>query len=181
MAIDPKAKDFYRAVLESYMTLQEHMKELEVALKSQTKLVDLADCDYAIDRAYELADTMRKKIKHLGELSTKLTVIKYLTDPTTTGDPIRTEYVTVSPSMVLVPQVPSREKAPEHYEQFMRDLGVSDEESIKSGVVAPHWPKLVEHITKLAENGEPLPAGCDPSKTYPVYDCKRRKKKEVLD
>jgi len=35
--------------------------------------------------------------------------------------------------------------------------------------VKPYWPGIMEHISSLAEQGKPLPAGIDAEKTYTQY------------
>jgi hypothetical protein len=62
----------------------------------------------------------------------------------------------------------------------MEHLGIP-EHMAAGDVVRPHWPGLKEYLTKLAQQGLPLPPGIDPQKTYSEYTLEVRKKKGVLE
>lgn len=176
--IQPEIKDFYKTVFDLTMKVQEHVDDLQSRIQSQTSLVDQADCDYVIFRATELVDDLARRLNRMKRMSEQILCLKYMVE--SEGGPIKTEYVTASPTMTSMPRIPTKANDPEGYAAFMGSLGCTPE-MIEAELFRPHWPSVLEHVAEQAAQGKPLPPGTSEKSTYPVYKVTRRKRKGVLE
>lgn len=172
------SKDFYREVLEFSLRLQQEIPDLLEAVEQEKTLIELADTAYAIRRSFEVLEDALKHLRSLKTASEKVLCLRWALQAEPTA--IRTEYTTASPECTDMPQIPSRKTAPEQYKRLLVELGCKPEMA-EDDTVRPHWPGLAEYFRKLNAEGRPLPAGVDPSKTYPVFSCRFLKKKGIIE
>lgn len=137
---------------------------------------ELADAAFAMREIYNYLDDLRKEVKANKELCERMTCLLWAR--TSTGDPVRTPFVTATPCIKMTASIPKRSTNLEAWEALMRFLKIP-EELWSEEVVRPHWPSFVEYTSKLLEQGKPLPDGIDPNKTYPVYSLTLRGKIDV--
>jgi len=138
-------------------------------------LADMAICLREISR---LADDVRKESNSLREQMERIACARWvqahLNDPGN-ADPIRGELAIGTPDVKQMVSLPRRD-TPE-YQQLMGYLGVPAQ-LLKADLVRPHWPGFTDYVTKLAEEGKPLPPGIPKGKVYSVYRLALRKRAE---
>jgi hypothetical protein len=186
----PLAVNMYSIVKQAHEEATTSITELKRAVpalsNSDTELADLA---YALKKMEEFADDIRKQCKALGKTVQTAACVTFIKnhaadDPNAeTTDTIKTEYCTARPDVLHVATVPSRKTDPEGYKKFCEFFKldpalIGDEET--PGAISINWQGMIELLTERASQGLPLPPGCDPSKTYPMYRLSPiRKRKEV--
>jgi hypothetical protein len=137
---------------------------------------ELADRAYALRDMHKYVDDLRKELDQTKSVCERIACLLWAKD--SEGDPIRTDHCTASPKIKYMASLPSRTRDPEAYANLMGHLGIPDG-LLPEDVVRPHWPGFVNYMTRLAEEGLPLPEGIDVDKTYPVYSLTIRGKKGV--
>lgn len=130
-----------------------------------------ADYAYAFREIYRLADDLRKEAQLNKDLSEKIACLLWVKDGT--GESIRTEHCTCTPKVRMSAKIPKKSHDPEDYANLMRFLQIPEsvwnipDEDFE--VVRIHWPGFIEYVSKLLEEGKPLPPGVDPEKSHPLY------------
>ena len=84
------------------------------------------------------------------------------------GEPIRTDWVTGSPSSKSIPRLPTYKKSPEEYVALCKFFGMSDD-VISSDAFRPHFPGIVEVVTACENAGKPLPPGISKDSLTTVF------------
>lgn len=173
-----QAKDYYKLVFDFNMELQRQIPAMQELLQTGMCLEEQADLHYAIHRAFEMLEETLKHMRVVENLSTKVLCLKWSLQ--SNGDNVKTDYVTATPQVTEMPKMPSEKSSPDEYRRMMADLGVPLD-MVENDVVRPHWPGFKDMVHTLAEQGLPLPDGCDLTSSYPVYKVRLRKKKGVLE
>lgn len=156
-----------------YTKLQAALKDIQ----GRKNCEELADTAYALREAAELMHDLRKLMDANGEILQKAACAIYITLDDQT-EPIRTDYVTAIPDMRVMAMMPK--KGTPEYGMFMDSLGIPRRMwDTEERCVNLHWPGLIDYVSELAEQGKPLPFGLDPSKTFPMYRLKMRRRKDV--
>jgi hypothetical protein len=162
------------------MDIHAALARLAEEAKRLTSLPELVDLIYALRKTSELADTARKEMNRIEELTIKQACLIWTT---TDGNPIRSDYVTGSPDIKMMASLPRRKSNPEGYAALMRYLGVPDElwdtSDEESEAVRPHFPGMVDLLSRAMQEGRPLPPGISPENTYPLYKMRLVAKKGV--
>lgn len=170
------AIELFRTARDTHAKLHGLLLRLDKEVKNSHDLKELADIAYAVDEVRKLADDTRRESAAVNELSEKLCCALWTVMGS--SEPIRTATVTATPDSKLIATLPSRKKQPEEYKTLMIGLGMAPE-AADQDIFKPHWPGIMDHITRLASEGKPLPPGIDPGKTYTQYKLVFRAKKEV--
>lgn len=176
--MQPQAKEFYREAFDYSMSLQEQLPTLQSMLQQQQPIEESADLHYAISRAFDVVEDTLKHLRQLKTLSEKLVCLKWALLPS--GDNIKTDYVTATPKVVEMPKIPSQKSDPEGYKKLLQYFNCP-EELLDKDLLRVHWPSLSLLVEEHAAEGKPLPPGCDPSTTYPIYSVRQLKRKGVLE
>ena len=175
--MEQKAKQLFSLVRtmheQVYPVLNRLHEETKTAPATQTSAVDLA---YAMREISALADSVRKEAEKVNKLATKIACALWVKQEST--DPIRTEYCTATPRIGAICALPTLKKDPEGYVKLCAFFGI-DETEAKADTFRPHWPTMVERLSDMLANGEPVPEGIDPQQTYPDYKLTIRKKTGV--
>lgn len=170
----------YTTLLKTYQLLMGDCVRVRGNVIDATKGLDLealADMNLVLKRAEQICDHMRKAYKQLRQLSEQTTCALWVKQET--GDPVRTDYVTSTPEVKMVPKVPSKKENHEEYVAFMKALGAPDE-AIEHEVFKLSWPGLVEYTTERGRQGLPIPEGHE-GQTYNVYTTRLRQKRAITD
>lgn len=162
---DP-AKSLFTKSRKAHKEIYEELVRIKVFIKQCGRMEEQADVAYAANEAFKLLDDLRKEAQVIRELAEKIGTALWV--KVSNGDPIRTDYVTATPRVKMTATLPKKSKDPVAYATFMRFLKIP-EDIADAEVVRPHWPAVVELLSKLMEEGKPLPPGIDPDKMYPVY------------
>jgi hypothetical protein len=149
-------------------------------VEGSSDLDELADTIYALNQSFKFAKDMQNEIDRLKDLSVKILCVLWV--KLSDGSPVRTEYATVTPDVMMIASIPKRSTHPEEYAALMKYLGI-DMKLWSHGeeVVRPHWPGLVEYLSQQISKGLPVPDGIDPTKLYPKYKVRVTKRKPVED
>jgi hypothetical protein len=169
-------KEYFAAILQLFEDFTVKHQELTVMINNNNTLEELADIAYTLQRCRDMLHSMHKQASGSFDLVTRFACVKWAQRGE--GEPIRTEYCTVTPSVRMCAKVPRKED--ESYEALMNHLGVNSD-MLKYDTVRPHWPGLVDYITERLTEGKPLPPGVDPNTKYPVYSITIRKKKGITE
>lgn len=176
-----EAIQMYEEIRAATLTADVRLKRLQAITGKEVRtMTELADLAYACNEVAKLTDSTRKEANRLKELCEKLVGALWVQQDT--GDPVRTEYVTASPDVMLAPKVPDRRKDPAAFATLMNHFGikpelwnVADEDSC---AVQPHWPGMLSYAARLMKQGLPMPPGVT-FDTYPIFKLKLRARKEV--
>lgn len=158
--------DLYAKMKNAHQELYLDLIALRKTIRKPKKIEDLADSAYTLRKCFELANDLRKEFDGAKTLAERTACL--LAVSTDHFDTIRGELTTATPMCKQAAQIPSRSKNREEYNQFCEAMSIPLELA-EQDVVRIHWPGVVEHLTRLQSNGERLPEGIDPNKTYPVY------------
>jgi hypothetical protein len=157
-----------KAHLDEYAMLTTLRDELKAG---KYQLTDMVNFIYVIREISRLADDIRKEADGISRIFENLACATYVAshqnDPER-SDPIRASLATGTPNLKIGINVPNERLEPERYFKLMKFFGIS-EEQLESRVVKAYWPGLCEQISKLAEEGKPLPPGISVENTYPTY------------
>ena len=177
------ASDYVRKVRALLTDLVKLNGEISESVKTCTDLKELADYAHAMHEAAQMLEGMEKKARQQRALAEQLACVIWVTQ-CPDGEPhnIKTEYVTATPRVTMIASVPKRSTQPEEFAKLMDYMGIPRhlwEGEGDAEVVRCHWPGLVTWLSRLAEEGKPLPEGIDISKTYPQYALTLRRRKSA--
>lgn len=173
VAVYQRLRNVHAEVYATVSQVREQMKQV-------CDIDEHADVVYACHETMKYLDDIRTEINKLNDQCEKIACAIWVREGT--GETIRTSFCTVSPEVKIMASIPRKKTDPDSYNAFMRSLGVSDDVLRQpEDVVRPHWPGLVEYVSRLAAAGKPLPPGVDPDKTYPVYTLHIRAKRKGVD
>lgn len=137
----------------------------------QLSLEDAVDLGFLLREIAACADDLKKEVNHVKELLERVICMKWiansLNDLSKAG-PIHGELAIGIPDVKQAATLPRQKDDPEGYDAFIKRIGVMGA-ARKFGLVRPHWPTVIEYLSRLAEQGKPLPPGISTTKTYPVY------------
>lgn len=171
----------YTQVLENFAYVRRALQSMQAELRSSGDMVWLTNVAYALRQAEEVAEGTRKELTKAKELAEKMAC--YLHTTAASDEPIRTSYVTATPSVKQAVKVPSRKSDPAGYANMMHSLGIP--EQLWSGerehaAIAIHWPGLCEFLQTRQAQGLPALQGLD-TNTATAFSLKMRAKKGVLE
>jgi hypothetical protein len=169
-------KEFYRQIFEAFSNWQPRHEELLNAAYTEQELNEIADVKFVMRKIDDLLEEMHKRSKASNEVLDRLVCAKWALQETT--EPVRTEYVTITPRIKLATKLPK--KGEPEYEELMREFGVTDPDLLVNDSVRPHWPGVMNYITELTALGKPLPKCIKQETTYPVYSTVVKEKKGLL-
>lgn len=173
-------RELYRVAYDCFEKLTTLIEDRRIQIeKGEMSLEETTDAVFAVKKSAEMLHQLVKTMNGVKETGDKLICLRWMTS-NLNGKPIRTEHTTASPTVTPMPVLPTGRKQPEDYAAFCKHFGIS-EDLIKNDAFRPHWPGMKQQIQDDAENGRPLPPGCDPSKTYQVFNVVYRSKKGVLE
>lgn len=147
-----KMRELHRAFYEAASEFRNQAVNLP-----QDELVDIA---YLCKKMDQLNEDTGKEVRKVGGLSEKLVCYKWVQDVQSnpsTPTRIEGELAHATTKVRAVPTLPRRSDG-ENYTKLMRHLGMSDS-LIESGLFDPKWTAISELVTKLQEDGRPLPPG----------------------
>jgi hypothetical protein len=166
----------FRKVKSAYRELYADLSMLNKRVQTTRSPEDLADYAIVCRETAKLLSDLDKEYRKTQEMCERLGCMIAVTQGDV--DIIRAKLCTGTPDLKMIATLPSQKLDPENYAKFMKSLGVS-EELYETGVMQLYWPRVVDYLTKLAENGKPMPAGIDMEKTRPQYRLMLRLKKGV--
>lgn len=157
----------YGKMKKVYLSCYELLSILRDELRiSKYELKDMVNFIYVIREISRLADDLRKEADGIGHMFENVLCAVYVTANET--GPIRASLATGTPDLKLGVKVPNQKREPERFQKLMTHFGIS-KEVISARVVKPYWPGICEQVSRLAEEGKPLPPGINPDDTYPTY------------
>jgi len=174
------AQEVFSAVKSLHAEVYGHLLALKSGTQTSNDKEELADLVLAMKHSLKYLKDLQKEVNQCANMAERIACLLWLKEGT--GEPIRTEYTTATPTIKEVAAIPTRRKNPEAFAALMRGLNVPADLWIDSDVdevVRVHWPGFVEYMTRRAGAGLPLPAGIDPHKVYPLYSLTVRKTKEI--
>ncbi len=159
-----KTKELFVETYSVLSVVRDNVKEQKYTLKEMVNIIQ------AFREMSKFLVDLKREVDGLQNLTESLCCAKWVTENvnTTKPKPIRTHLATGSPKVSMRAKLPKLRSEPEAYYALMEHLGVS-REVVVADYVRLHWPSVCEHISELAEKGEPLPKGVKPDETYPVY------------
>lgn len=165
-------RDVYAQARNAHKTIYLKIAEIKRNTLSRPNPRDLVDSIYALKDAHSVLTDVCKEIKKLYELFEKLTCMAWSQG----GDhePIRTAHCTGSPDLkqtVITPKFGTPE-----YSMLAEHFGIPEGVPFR-----PHWPTMLESISKTLVEGGNIPPGCDPGKMLTQYRVTIRNKKGVDD
>ena len=137
------------------------------ALAGSTDKEELVDTIYACKRAEEMTQDLGKELRKVMEHYKRLCCLQWVAEMT--GDPIRTKHCTGTPSTKVTYLQPKKGTA--EYAELCKHYGVDPD-----GPFAPHWKRMIEAMTDLAQRGHPPPPGIDPSASVTIFEVATRQK-----
>lgn len=171
------SKNLYKTIFHANLTALRLIETIRAESLGEPDLKELADTCFAVKKSLELIKELTVQLNNMERLTSNMICALWMN---TDGESIRTVYCTATPVVKMMVKTPNRRTQPDEYAEFCRHFGVT-EELIQSGAFQVHWPSMVELISANAEQGKPLPPGCDPSSQYPVHSVTCRKTKDILD
>ncbi len=166
------ARDLYAACDAVHTAVTGLSKQLDVTLRTQPSLEEIADAGFALKKAEELLEDIRKNLTTRRQFWERVMCMGWM--KRNTGEPIRTEHCTVSPKVSFAAVLPRR-GSPE-YADMLRDLGVSDEVRDKE-LLKPATSGFMTEVSRRMEEGEDLPPWMTGHRE--VYGATYLKRKEV--
>ena len=170
--------EYYKLVKELHAALYQKMKGILEEVSKCNDLVELTDYTYAFRDASKLLEDSAKDARKAQKRASDIACMLWVQQSTNGAylDNIPTEFCTGTPQVKMAGRVPRPDTA--EYNELLRFLGMP-EDLVNSGIMRTHWPSFVDYVTRLSEEGKPLPPGVDPKTTYPIYELRLRKTKSV--
>lgn len=176
----PDAVEMFITIRDMHAKCHVLMGKLESLGKTCADPETITNIAFAMHKAHELVDDTRKKLVCSGELLQKIACA--IATVSGNVDAIKTAYVTATPDCKMSATLPKKSSDPEGYAALMEYLGVKEEywkAEDTDECIRVHFPGMCKLISKLAEEGRPLPPGIDPEKTFAIYRLLMRGKKGV--
>jgi hypothetical protein len=169
----------FRATKKLYSDVYGEIVQINRQVGNTIDVGKLADIAIVCRETAKLLADLDKEYRKTQELCERLGCMLWVSmSDEGNAETVRGKLCTATPDLKMTATLPSQKQEPEKYAQFMDSLGVP-KELYERGVVQTYWPRLVDYITNLAENGKPLPPGVDVEKTRPQYRFILRLKKGV--
>lgn len=176
--MDERMKNVYRVMHEAHAKMYVALQEIDTTVKHCSNVKELADYAFALRETAAMADDTRKTCEAIQRLAERICCAITVKDGL--EGPVRTDYVTATPTVKMMASLPNKTREPDQYKRLLEHFGLDCELAEEDGVRF-HWPGMVRHISKLAEEGRPLPPGLDVEKTYPVYGLSPMKKRKGIE
>ena len=159
-----RAQALHRLVVENVLRIRDVNREW-----TMEEMVDVA---LGLRETSRLFDDCRKECDHCVEVLNDGMAIQWIAHCVQVGtdEPIRGEFAVGIVRTRQMMGIPKRDT--DDYETLMKSLGVPE-----GDLVRPHWPSMVDHVSRLLSEGKPAPAGMT-GKPYSVYSVMLRKRKE---
>ena len=150
----------------------------ESVTKMKISMEDLTDMGYLCREMEKYFDELRKEVRSRKELIGKLLAFhvarQSLNEAAGIEVTIKGELATGTPDVKLMPKVP--ESGTDEFRECMEYLGVSSSQLDESGdCLRLSFKGMQALVTKLAEEGKPMPPGV--TKSWPVYTTTFRRRK----
>jgi len=177
-----EAKRKLQAITEAFAELHEDLinvlREVSKEARGQRYSAgDLADFGYLCYSLEKLFDEYRKDSKSHKELMVKLMTVVLLRDPDVINNDdndrkAKRELCTAIPDLTTFASIPR--PGTDEFRAIMRHYGFEGE-AVEKGLVKFDFGKMKAEITRLKEDGKPLPDGL--GKTYDEYTARFYKKR----
>lgn len=159
----------YQEVRSTYLKLYSMLGDVRDGTKTTNYDVkEMVNMLYVLRETLKYHDDICKEIRAVSELLEKVTCLMYMQEHIDDDPPIHASLATGTARMRMVSSPPHPTKERERYIKMLKSFGV-DDHIIETGVLNCHWVRMGDYITKLCEEGKPLPPGVDPDKTIPKY------------
>jgi hypothetical protein len=172
----------YCDLLEAHNDLYAEMVRIRATFtKSGLTLEEMADSAFIFRECTALADDLRKEFSLLNVMAEQVTCLVWVEQNLNAADasqPIRARLCIATPDVGQMAALPKPVGNPVEYRALLDWLKIPVA-VIEHDLVRPFWPAMTLLLTEMARLGKPLPAGIDPSKTYPVYKLRLMRNKEV--
>jgi hypothetical protein len=162
--------------------LTEKLRALIGEVHAKGDIQELSDIAYALNECTKMLEDSRKSINQVKTQLDALICAEWVKSGV--AERITTPYCYVHPNVKMVVQVPHRATKPERFEAFMKAFNIPESlwkfrneageiDLERTEVVRMHYPGVVEYISKLLEDGKPLPPEIEQgTEKYPVYSLK---------
>lgn len=171
----PEINTVYAMASAMLTEIETNVKNVDDALAPHECTAEIADLEFVLHNLEQQLDRVRKVVAERKRVRIRQLCLRWVVE-SVDGEPIRTDYCILSPSVVDMPRIPTRSKEMEDgsvdyetYLQFCRDLGLTNEETLKHDLFRPHWPGIAEWVVFLATQGKPLPESLKNRSTIADY------------
>ena len=164
--------DFYLRYYRLLSVLRDRVKDKEYTLSQTLDLI------YVLRETSKQLDDLRKEANGVEAIMINIACLLYLTKGGRT--PIRGKLAVGSPNVKMNARIPHMKRNPEEFAALMKYFKIPIG-PVEEGILKPYWPSMMEHFSKCAEEGRPLPPGVDPSSQYPEYKMRVSHKKDLLE
>lgn len=182
-------------LVKSHLDLYNRVKRMHAHVYSRLSALREAVCSGTINTQADRVDLafltrdilnhvldIRKETESLLHLFEQVTCAVWVqetaTDLEAGSTAIKGTLARATPDVKMAATMPSAKREPEAYRSLLTDIGLPAS-LIDADCVRMHWPGMIEYVSQLVAAGKPLPAGIDPSKTYPQYKLTLVKHKDV--
>lgn len=174
----PEMKQLLDDVEATYQRIYSLVSRVNAAAATCNDLTDLADLCFVAGEGVEHCDDLRKECQKMKDNATYRLYFMWLHEQT--GEPIRTEYCTVTPSVKMRPELPNRKKNPAEFAKVMEYFAVPKdlwhcETTNDRPALDFNYNGMIEYVTRLVVDGHPLPPGLDATKLSPIYTVRVRR------
>lgn len=172
----------YAALRDLHLEIYRIITDVQDGIKSgKYTMKDMVNAMYVLRETGKFGDDIRAECERLTHLLEKACCALFVTASTAgdiDGGPIRTGLTTGTPKIRMAAALPSQRDNPEAYDALMNFYGIP-KHTVELDVIRLYWPKFVDHMTRLAEEGKPTPPGIDVNRTYPVYSVGLRSRHHI--
>ena len=157
----------YKSMRTVYLDCYQHLSRIRDQIKANMyNTNEIVNFIYVMRDIAKFAEDLKKEANGVEQIAVNVACAIWITKES--SEPIRGALATGTPNIKIAAAIPNQRREPEAFEALMVSLGV-DPKAVVNGTVKPYWPGIMEHISSLAEQGLPLPAGIDINKTYTQY------------
>lgn len=176
-------RNLYREMHRFFSSFYADIENIKGATVNVVEMNEQADLSYVLREVGKLLDDLKKEVEKASKQATALACadwMKQVRDGEFSSEKIKTEYVTATPDIKVGCSLPKLSTDPDNYYELMDFLGIPREVSEKD-FIRIHWPNFVEFISKLQQEGRPIPPGIDKEKTFNFYKLEMRRRKGILE
>ena len=177
--MERKHIELYEMVQTTHRKLVEAMIDFEHDVKTCGDLEYMADIAYVLRECETLLHHAKVEAAKLSNFTAKVFTSLWSIDPMAMEDGVATDWCVCKLKIKKFVTPPRQDRDPQRFKNIAMAMGMS-EEAINSGLFRVDYDAFGTWLTEKMVNGEKLPEGIDPTKTYTEYSLSIRMKKPLL-
>jgi|694.fasta_scaffold84573_2 hypothetical protein len=172
----PEQQNIYSTTLSALSGVLIALKDAAGQTHESSTIENDADHEYCLSEALSLVENLKKLMNKERSRLVKNVCTKW--QERGIPEPVRTEYLTSTPYITVMPKLPSPTSADTRlaYQEMLKSFGMNFD-AVSFDLFRPYWPGFSTYVAELQSQGKPIPPGCKPA-SFIKFDLKHAKKRK---